>query len=632
MISSLGTSKITTEDILSRIGSAVFLVGNNGAVIYANSRLTELTGISAEQIIGRPYNVLFGQIAAQADDARQTLKTLRDALEHVQNFPIQEIELCKPLTRRLQITLFPLPENRRRAVWGGGLQEIASTYEGSLGARNPQHAGVLFSLIDELRSALVFIIGCASTLVSEHYAWSKEEVGAFLGLINSKAKDSIQMLENVRDISKLELNELELRARPVNLKRLIQHVAQQLMDHNDHVDIRMEIPDDLPMVDLDAIRMSRGLQNLLESILKLSFDSKIRIRAQQVNTTIQVDINYQGMRLPENLGEESLKDVLEARLQNPQMVRDFSLRFYIAQGIFRAHNGRFWMEDASLEAGNQHTVLHLSLPLSRSALSAPSPSELYRADFATELTPISRSANRPKTKVLVIDHDPKVLDQLKSQSDFEDFNVIHAREGAAGLELAAIDRPDIILLSYTLPDADGLTICKELRHITTIPIIVMANAADEETTIQCLNAGADDCIPKPLRTRELLARIRADLRRTVLTDIADKSNGDTVLKAGDLIIDFSQRRVTRQGKPIDLTPIEYKLLYNLVMNKGRILTHEQLVSRVWGPMFRQETQYLWVNISRLRAKLESDPAKPQFILTERGVGYSFHNPDEDVAR
>ncbi len=613
-------SETATADTLPLTGNAVFLVGHDDIVIYANQYLADLLDITVERLVGRPYSFLFGRIATKSDDLNQTLKELQAAFNQLNQYPSRDFASGQPWQHHMQCTLFPFPGNHDGASWGGIIQNISPDQ-----GRSDQRTKVFLNLIDELRSSLVFIVGCASTLLSDHYAWSKEELDGFLQTINTNAQDTIQLLENVRDVSRLDIKELDLRTRPTNFKRLVQYVAHKLADEGSYLDLKLDIPDDLPMVDVDAIRMSRALHNLLASILKLSFGTRIELSAYQNDNKVQITIDYHGNSLPDLLHTDNIGDLLQNRSHNPQMVRDLGLRLYFTQGIIQAHEGHLWTE-ASKE---QEVVVHLMLPLKSQPVNVPAFADPYYNPPSD-----SRGTRAPKANatILIIEQDVRVAQQVKSQLNNEGYHVVLTHEGESGLGLTAIEVPDVILLGHYLPDTDALIICEKLREQTAAPIIMLAASTEEETIIQSLNAGADDYIVKPLRPKELLARIQANLRRAFLSDTTDRSSGKTLVQLGDLAIDFVQRKVMRGDEVINLTPIEYKLLHNLALNAGRILTHEQLVSKVWGDVFHQETQYLWVNISRLRAKIEVDPSNPQYILTERGVGYSFYNPDNDRDR
>jgi two-component system KDP operon response regulator KdpE len=194
-----------------------------------------------------------------------------------------------------------------------------------------------------------------------------------------------------------------------------------------------------------------------------------------------------------------------------------------------------------------------------------------------------------------------------------------AATGSEGLRNASQKPPDLVILDLGLPDMDGQQVLKQLREWYTSPIIVLSARDQEQQKVMALDSGADDYLTKPFSTVELLARIRVALRHSARGD----ETNSTVLERGDLKIDLSARSVFAQNKEVHLTPIEFKLLASLARHSGKVLTHQQLLKEVWGPHQIDETHYLRVFMTSLRRKLESDPARPRYLLTEQGVGYRF---------
>lgn len=224
-------------------------------------------------------------------------------------------------------------------------------------------------------------------------------------------------------------------------------------------------------------------------------------------------------------------------------------------------------------------------------------------------------------KVLVVDDEPDMLKIITWSLNFQepDWEVLTASDGKQALELAVQENPDVVLLDVGMPEMDGFEVLREMRRFSDVPVIMVTVREDEVDKVRGLELGADDYITKPFGHLELLARIRAVLRRAQSWPLAYEEP----FACDDLRVDFAAREVTMAGKPVPLTNTEYNLLYHLVRNAGHILTHDMLLSRVWGREYVDEIDYLRVYIGRLRSKLEPDPARPRFILTERGVGYRF---------
>ena len=223
------------------------------------------------------------------------------------------------------------------------------------------------------------------------------------------------------------------------------------------------------------------------------------------------------------------------------------------------------------------------------------------------------------TRVLVVDDEPQILRALQLKLRSEGYDVETAATGEQALVAAAAHVPEAVILDLVLPDRSGTEVCRELREWTAVPILVLSAVGDEAEKIAALDAGADDYVTKPFSVDELLARLRAALRRSL-------PSREPVLELGDLRLDLEKRLVTVAGNAVSLTPTEYDLLRLLAQNEGKLMTHPAILRAVWGPAYREESNYLHVYVSHLRRKIEPDPARPRYLLTEPGVGYRLVNP------
>ena len=223
-----------------------------------------------------------------------------------------------------------------------------------------------------------------------------------------------------------------------------------------------------------------------------------------------------------------------------------------------------------------------------------------------------------KSTVLVIEDEPALQRFLRVTLAAQEYKVIEATTGEQGLRHAATSLPDLIVLDLGLPDVDGVEVTRRLREWSAVPIIVVSARGKEQDKVVALDAGADDYLTKPFGVGELLARVRVALRHAAA---ANPETGEPVFELGPLRVDLARRQVTVAGEAVHLTPNEFKLLTVLVKHAGRVLTHRYLLKEVWGPGSGDETHYLRVYMNQLRQKLEADAARPQYILTEPGVGY-----------
>jgi two-component system KDP operon response regulator KdpE len=224
------------------------------------------------------------------------------------------------------------------------------------------------------------------------------------------------------------------------------------------------------------------------------------------------------------------------------------------------------------------------------------------------------------TRALLVEDDPNIVDLVRSNLAVRGFDTVVSTDGLRALQLLETEEPDIVLLDLMLPEADGFELCRQIRERSSVAVIVVSARGGERDKVTALNMGADDYMTKPFSVEELLARITATLRRTRAVGAAEP--GPPIITVGDVVIDLARQRVTRAGVAVHLTPTEFSLLRELVINRGKLLSHAHLLRRVWGPAYQTETEYVRVYVRRLRAKLEGDDGEP-LILTAPRAGYRF---------
>jgi two-component system KDP operon response regulator KdpE len=234
----------------------------------------------------------------------------------------------------------------------------------------------------------------------------------------------------------------------------------------------------------------------------------------------------------------------------------------------------------------------------------------------------ARSAGQ---RVLVVDDEPQIVRALKVILRSAGYATEAAESKEEALNAVSVRPPDAMVLDLVLPDGSGVDVCADVRRWSGLPIIVLSAVGDEREMVRALDAGADDYITKPFGTEELLARLRAVLRRAV------EDESEPAISVGDLVVDVAAHRVTRAGEEIRLTPIEFDLLRTLAQHHGKLVTHKHLLREVWGPAYETETHYLRVHFAHLRAKVEPDPSHPRYIVTDPGVGYRLRDELSSVS-
>ncbi|HET8601236.1 MAG TPA: response regulator transcription factor [Segeticoccus sp.] len=225
---------------------------------------------------------------------------------------------------------------------------------------------------------------------------------------------------------------------------------------------------------------------------------------------------------------------------------------------------------------------------------------------------------QPRTKVLLVEDDPNIVDLIRANLSVRGYDTVVSHDGARVLRQLDTDRPDIVLLDLMLPAADGFELCRQIRERSSVGIIVVSARGGERDKVTALHVGADDYMTKPFGIEELLARITATLRRSRPADTP--TDVSPVVQLGSLVVDLARQQVTRDGRAVHLTPTEFALLRELVVERGKLLSHAHLLRRVWGPGYETETEYLRVYVRRLRAKLEVE-GQPALILTQPRAGY-----------
>ena len=228
-----------------------------------------------------------------------------------------------------------------------------------------------------------------------------------------------------------------------------------------------------------------------------------------------------------------------------------------------------------------------------------------------------------RQRVLVADDDPLIQRLVRTHLDRAGFRVLTAEDGEAAVDMAAVEQPDLIVLDLMLPKLDGFEVCKRIREFSLVPVVMLTARGEQVDKLRGFEAGADDYLTKPFSPPELLARVRAVLRRV---QQGGSTSAPSVVRCGELTIDFVRRRVLVKDELVKLTPTEFQLLQQLAMNVGKVLSHTELLTSVWGPEYRDDRDYLWAYVRHLRRKLEPDPEHPRHILSEPGYGYVLDCP------
>ncbi len=461
----------------------------------------------------------------------------------------------------------------------------------ALAEGNRMRTALLAAVSHDLRTPLASIKASVSSLRQTDVEWSEADQADLLATIEENADRLDALVGNLLDMSRLHTGSLQPFLRPTAIDE-VAPVALLGLDYS--LRVEMAVPDGFPLVLADPGLLERVLANLFSNALQ---HSPAGGRPPELHAQLAGRPRRARGRRPRprraRRGEGShLRAVHPGRRPLPGRRRP---RPRGRQRVRRGH-GR-----ADRRHGHPRRRAHGQHHAGRG-----------------ERRPVIRAWPGVMTRVLVVDDEPSILRALRINLSAREYDVSTAVDGTTGLAAVARDRPDVIILDLGLPDMDGTDVIHGVRGWTSIPIIVLSAWGQESQKVAALDAGADDYVTKPFGMDELLARLRAAVRR------ASPAPDEPVVTTADFTVDLAAKQVVRSdGSDVRLTPTEWQLLEILVRNSGRLVTQRQLLREVWGPAYETESNYLRVYLAQLRRKLEPEPSQPRYLLTESGMGYRF---------
>ncbi len=471
----------------------------------------------------------------------------------------------------------------RRALEAEALEAEALRRSDSL------KTALLRAVSHDLRSPLTAILASAGALANPDLELDAADRGVLVDAIREEATRLDRVVRDLLDLSRLEAGAAEPHRELWPVDELVAQALESIGPGADRVVV--EISEDAPPVHVDAAQIERVLANLIDNALKFSRPgTPVVVRSEAGTTELRIHVVDRGAGLPDT----------ERRTVFQAFRRGGSAEGRTGRRRARSRD-RPW-----LRRGERRPPLGPGRP-GRRALRARA-----RAGRAPRGAGVSG-------RVLVVDDEPQILRALRTSLRGAGYDVDTAETAEEALTSLALRVPDAVILDLVLPDGSGTGVCRELRTWSSVPVIVLSVVGEEAEKVAALDAGADDYVTKPFGIEELLARLRAAMRRI-------EPSSEPVIEVGELVVDLEKRLVSVGGRPVQLTPHEFSLLRVLARNLGKLLTHSTLLREVWGRGYGEESHYLHVYVSQLRRKLEPDPARPRYILTEPGAGYRLVDP------
>ncbi len=468
----------------------------------------------------------------------------------------------------------------------------------------------------ELRTPLTAIKGSAATVLGSPYPLDEKEIHEFFEIIDEQADRMRDLINNLLDMTRIEAGSLSVTPGACDLGEALEAAKLAFSRSGGYQEIVIDIPDGVTTVKADRRRIDQVLSNLLGNAGKFApEDSRITIEAETGTENATIHVRDQGRGLDPASLPHVFRKFFQARGEPGSGSRGNGLGLAICKGIVEAHGGRIW---AASPGEGQGATFSFTLPLEHEPGPTP-PTQVSRQSH--HMGRVAQGGT--KTRVLAVDDEPQVLRHLQNILGQAGYHPIVTDNPDEVIRLADREEPQVVLLDLLFPDASGFDILERIREISGVPVIFLTARDNEEDAVRALRLGADDYITKPFSASELLARVEASMRRRVLPDQLEVR---PPLAFEDMVIDYAARHVSVSGEEVPLTPTEYKLLYELSVNAGRVLTNDQILQRVWGPDYSGESQLVRAIVRNLRRKLGDDARNPRFIFTVPQVGYRMAGP------
>ncbi len=463
----------------------------------------------------------------------------------------------------------------------------------------------------ELRTPLTTIKGSTATVLSDPSVFDAAETRQFFRIIDEQSDVLRDLINNLLDLTRIEAGALSVNPEPTDVVFLVAEARNAFLRGGSRNDIQVELESG-PQIEADRPRILQVLNNLLSNASKYSPDSStIRVTATHRDGQVEIAVTDEGRgisaeQMPQLFTPYSRVDGADGE----RRVSGAGLGLAICRGIVEAHGGRIWVESERDGSGSRFTF---TIPVSEQALS----------DAADSGFGVSRTRPDETATILAIDDDPQILRYVRNTLTDAGYTWMGTGNPDELIQFLEVRQPDLVLLDLILPGVSGFDVMKRIRQVSTVPVIFLSAHDSEEHVVQALRMGADDYIVKPFSPNELVARIEASLRKRA---VFDHTEVHRPYRLGELTIDYMERGVTVSDQPVQLTATEYKLLFELSVNAGRVLTHDQLLHRVWGPEYSGSAQLVRSMVKKVRRKLGEDGSEPKYIRTQPRVGYMMAKP------
>ena len=454
----------------------------------------------------------------------------------------------------------------------------------------------------ELRTPLTSIRGSATTMLDATSDLDPAEIRQFLRIIVNQADHMRDLIGSLLDVARIETGTLPVSPEPAEVAVLVDRARNNFLSAGGRNALDIDLAPDLPLVMADRRRIVQVIGNLLSNAARHSPESSpLRVAAVRDGLHVELSVIDEGRGIPPDRLPHLFRKF--SRVEDDDQGEDTGLGLAICKGIVEAHGGRIWAESEGPGRG------------ARFAFTVPAVDGAAAERFQPVPDLRQEVARQP---VLVVDDDPQTLRYVRKALSDAGFDPVVTADPEEALPLVEERRPALVLLDMMLPGADGIELMRDILAVADVPVVFLSAYGREEVVARALESGAVDYIVKPFSPTELVARVRAALRRGAGSSLSEPLEPYVL---GDLTIDYAERLVTLAGRPVQLTATEYQLLFDLSINAGRVVTHDQLLRRAWSPKKQGDLRALRAHLRRLRRKLGEDGSNPTYFFAEPRVGY-----------
>ncbi|HEV2580185.1 MAG TPA: winged helix-turn-helix domain-containing protein [Ktedonobacteraceae bacterium] len=639
------------EEVATNLRSGLILLDTQEQVAFSNRSAERLLGVNLREMLDGPVFDVRAHLLTLAAQPGDALVELERLWLHTDEEQTTDLALADAAVRWLRVHSFPVRDEPGHLLGRGVLLD-----DSTLEHEAAQASSETFAMAaHELKTPLAVIKGCATTLLGNAPRWDPALIREMLQMIDTQADRLHDVIHTLLDVWRLDAGVQSLRLAEVRLTELLASIVERWRKNAPRHTFNLRLPDQVVTVRCDALRIEQAIIHLLSNAVSYSpLGSVVTARLETNETEIRLSISDQGIGIaPEHLERIFTRfyRVPHALLapQGYERPGGNGLGLAVARATIEAHGGSIWAESAGTGHGATFYCIlprcaeqgqRLAHPapatysMASSASSSTSPAASVASAAASITTPHATESTGtlplPRTgplraqqhaSIAVVEHDPRMARYIRANLEEQRYQVYTASHGLQFLRQLDLQEPDLALLASDVGDMSGAELLEHLREFSHIPVLMLCDDnEDEDARVRYLDLGADDFVVKPLSMKELLARVRVLLRRR---GARDDAASEPVFTSGDLVIDFAQHQVFAQGRAVQLSRTEYKLLSVMAQNAGRVMTHELLLERVWGAEYSREVDFIWVYISRLRRKIEADPRHPRYILTVPDVGYKL---------